>query len=95
MIPDYYEHVDRKIGELLEVIPDDAHVVVVSDHGAQCMDGGIALNEWLVQPRATSSSTSRRPCRRGWKPSRSTGRRPRPGARAAITAGSSSTSEGA
>ena len=49
VIPDYYEHVDRKIGELLAVIPDDTHVVVVSDHGAQCMDGGIALNEWLVQ----------------------------------------------
>ena len=49
VIPDYYEHVDRKIGELLEVIPGDAHIVVVSDHGAQCMDGGIALNEWLVQ----------------------------------------------
>ncbi len=49
VIPDYYEHVDAKIGELLEVVPDDAHVVVVSDHGAQCMDGGIALNEWLVQ----------------------------------------------
>ena len=49
VIPDYYEHVDRKIGEFLEVVPDDAHVVVVSDHGAQCMDGGIALNEWLIQ----------------------------------------------
>jgi predicted AlkP superfamily phosphohydrolase/phosphomutase len=49
VILDYYIHVDRKIGELLEVIPEDAHVVVVSDHGAQCMDGGIALNEWLVQ----------------------------------------------
>jgi predicted AlkP superfamily phosphohydrolase/phosphomutase len=49
VIPDYYEHVDARIGELLEVVPDDAHVIVVSDHGAQCMDGGIALNEWLVQ----------------------------------------------
>ncbi len=49
VIPDYYEHVDRKIGELLEVIPKDAHVIVVSDHGAKCMDGGIALNEWLLQ----------------------------------------------
>ena len=49
VIADYYEHVDRKIGELLEVIPDDAHVLVVSDHGAQCMEGGIALNEWLIQ----------------------------------------------
>ena len=22
-------------------------VMVVSDHGAKCMDGGIAINEWL------------------------------------------------
>ena len=49
VIVDYYEHVDRKIGELLEVVPDGAHVLVVSDHGAQCMEGGVALNEWLVQ----------------------------------------------
>ncbi|WP_422930972.1 alkaline phosphatase family protein [Singulisphaera sp. PoT] len=49
VIPDYYEHVDRKIGELLEIIPKDANVIVVSDHGAKCMDGGIALNEWLYQ----------------------------------------------
>ena len=49
VIVDYYVHVDKKIGELLRVVPDNAHVIVVSDHGAQCMDGGIALNEWLVQ----------------------------------------------
>jgi predicted AlkP superfamily phosphohydrolase/phosphomutase len=49
VIPDYYVHVDRRIGELLEVVPADAHVVVVSDHGAQRMEGGIALNEWLVR----------------------------------------------
>ncbi len=35
--------------ELLEVVPDDATVLVVSDHGAQCMEGGIAINEWLIQ----------------------------------------------
>ena len=49
VIEDYYVHVDRKIGELLSVLPPDTHVMVVSDHGGQCMDGGIALNEWLVQ----------------------------------------------
>jgi predicted AlkP superfamily phosphohydrolase/phosphomutase len=48
VIPDYYEHVDRRIGELLAVVPEDAHVLVVSDHGAQCMEGGIAINEWLI-----------------------------------------------
>jgi predicted AlkP superfamily phosphohydrolase/phosphomutase len=49
VIDDYYAHVDMRIGELLEVVPDDAHVIVVSDHGAQCMEGGIALNEWLLE----------------------------------------------
>lgn len=49
VIADYYEHVDRRIGELLAVVPDGSHVIIVSDHGAQCMEGGIALNEWLVQ----------------------------------------------
>jgi predicted AlkP superfamily phosphohydrolase/phosphomutase len=49
VIADYYELVDRRVGELLEVIPDDAYVIVVSDHGAQCMEGGIAINEWLIQ----------------------------------------------
>jgi predicted AlkP superfamily phosphohydrolase/phosphomutase len=49
VIADYYEHVDRKVGELLEVVPEGAHVLVVSDHGAQCMEGGVAINEWLIQ----------------------------------------------
>lgn len=49
VIEDYYRHVDGQIGRLLEVLPDDTYVLVVSDHGAQCMEGGIALNEWLVQ----------------------------------------------
>lgn len=49
VIADYYEFVDGKIGELLEVVPEGAHVLVVSDHGAQCMDGGVALNEWLYR----------------------------------------------
>ena len=49
VIADYYAHVDAHVGRLLEVLPEDAAVVVVSDHGGQCMEGGIALNEWLVQ----------------------------------------------
>ncbi len=49
VIEDYYAEVDERIGDLLEVIPADATILIVSDHGAQCMDGGIALNEWLIQ----------------------------------------------
>ena len=49
VIEDYYAEVDEQIGKLLEVVPPDAQILIVSDHGAQCMDGGIALNEWLIQ----------------------------------------------
>src|SRR5579884_1121306 len=48
-IRDYYEAVDRHIGELLAEATDDAVVLVVSDHGAKTMDGGICINEWLIQ----------------------------------------------
>jgi predicted AlkP superfamily phosphohydrolase/phosphomutase len=46
-IRDYYLYLDREIGEMLDLLPPDTVVMVVSDHGAQCMDGGIAINEWL------------------------------------------------
>lgn len=48
-IRDYYVKIDRHIGEVLSLIPPDTTVLVVSDHGAKKMDGGIALNEWLLR----------------------------------------------
>jgi predicted AlkP superfamily phosphohydrolase/phosphomutase len=48
-IRDYYEYVDKRIGELLQDVPQDALVFVVSDHGAKTMDGGICINEWLIK----------------------------------------------
>jgi len=46
-IRDYYVYLDRQLGELLALAGDDTVILVVSDHGAQRMDGGICLNEWL------------------------------------------------
>jgi predicted AlkP superfamily phosphohydrolase/phosphomutase len=46
-ILDYYIYLDGKIGELLDLLDDDTVVLVASDHGAQAMQGGICLNEWL------------------------------------------------
>lgn len=46
-IRDYYIYLDREIGEMLDLLPPDTVVLVVSDHGAKCMAGGIAINEWL------------------------------------------------
>ena len=50
VLRDYYRYLDGKIGELLErFADDDTTVIVVSDHGAKAMVGGVCFNEWLVQ----------------------------------------------
>jgi predicted AlkP superfamily phosphohydrolase/phosphomutase len=45
----YYHFVDQRIGRLLERLPDDVTLVVMSDHGAQPMAGGICINDWLIE----------------------------------------------
>jgi len=44
---DYYRALDHKIARLLRHADDDTAVLVVSDHGAKRIDGGICVNEWL------------------------------------------------
>ncbi len=46
-IHDYYVKIDTKLGEWLEQLDNNTAVLVVSDHGAKRMDGGICINEWL------------------------------------------------
>jgi predicted AlkP superfamily phosphohydrolase/phosphomutase len=48
-VHDYYRQIDKEIGEVLELLNDDTIVLVVSDHGAQRLDGGFCVNEWLVR----------------------------------------------
>ncbi len=48
-IREYYHFLDHKIGEFLSDLPENTQVLVVSDHGAQRMDGGIGINEWLIR----------------------------------------------
>jgi predicted AlkP superfamily phosphohydrolase/phosphomutase len=49
VIRDYYLYLDQEIGRILELLDDDTVVLVASDHGAQRLDGGFCVNEWLVQ----------------------------------------------
>jgi predicted AlkP superfamily phosphohydrolase/phosphomutase len=44
-----YQFLDAKIGQLLAVLPKDSLVLVVSDHGAKAMAGGVCINDWLRQ----------------------------------------------
>ena len=47
---DYYRHLDEEPGSILELpSTDDTAVLVVSDHGAQRLDGGFCVNEWLIR----------------------------------------------
>ncbi len=48
-IRDYYRCLDEEVGRLLELLDDQTAVLVVSDHGAQKLDGGFCVNEWLIR----------------------------------------------
>lgn len=49
VIRDYYLYLDEELGRIFELLDDDTAVLVVSDHGAQRLDGGFCVNEWLVR----------------------------------------------
>ena len=43
----YYSTLDTELGKTLASVDEDTTIMVVSDHGAKRMDGGICVNEWL------------------------------------------------
>ena len=48
-IEKYYIYIDTQIGELLPLVEEEAHIMIVSDHGAKKMDGCININDWLIR----------------------------------------------
>lgn len=48
-IHDYYCHIDQRIDQLLRYCDDQTAVLVVSDHGARPLLGGICVNQWLME----------------------------------------------
>lgn len=49
VVPEYYSWLDEQIGGVLELLDQNTIVLIVSDHGAQRLDGGFAINEWLIR----------------------------------------------
>ncbi len=49
VIPEYYRWLDEQIGKVMDELGDETVLLVVSDHGAQRLEGGFAINEWLVK----------------------------------------------
>jgi predicted AlkP superfamily phosphohydrolase/phosphomutase len=48
-ILDYYETVDRLLGEMLALLPEDVLVVILSDHGFGPFHKFFHINNWLVE----------------------------------------------
>lgn len=50
VIPEYYKYLDNEMAETLKLVDlNETAVMVVSDHGAKAMIGGICINEWLIK----------------------------------------------
>jgi predicted AlkP superfamily phosphohydrolase/phosphomutase len=49
VIHDYYVELDEHIGRLINKMPDKTLIMIVSDHGARTLHGGVAINEWLIR----------------------------------------------
>ena len=69
---DYYAFVDAQVGALVEAADEDTAVVVVSDHGARAMRGGVCINEilrregWLTLKEEPSEPTPLTPSMVDW-----------------------------
>jgi len=78
-IRDYYRAVDGHLGRLLAVLGPDCPLLVVSDHGAKAMDGGVCINEvlreagWLVLKEEPPEPTALRPHHVDWSRTRAWG----------------------
>jgi predicted AlkP superfamily phosphohydrolase/phosphomutase len=46
---DYYRFLDNQLASFLELVPADAVTIVMSDHGARPMMGGLCFNDWLIR----------------------------------------------
>lgn len=49
VILDFYRRIDQRLPELLELLPEDAYVMVMSDHGFGPLRKYINFNTWLLQ----------------------------------------------
>ena len=50
-LKEYYKFVDKKLGELLELLDKDTKIIVLSDHGITRMHTRINLTDWLIKNR--------------------------------------------
>lgn len=45
----YYKYIDKKIGEMVSLCPQETTFIILSDHGMNRLNGRINLNDWLIE----------------------------------------------
>ena len=78
-IREYYRYMDKEIGRLVEQAGPDTAFMLVSDHGAKAMDGGVCINEvlrregWLTLLEEPTEPTKLSPKMVDWSRTRAWG----------------------
>ena len=49
VVRDYYLHLDEQLAGVLDLLTEETAVLIVSTRGAQRLQGGFRINEWLVR----------------------------------------------
>lgn len=49
VIRDYYKYLDKALGEIVPLLPEDTTIMVASDHGMTKMTRRVNLNDWLIR----------------------------------------------
>jgi len=78
-VRDYHAYLDECLGRVLKAVGEETAVIIVSDHGAKGMAGGICVNDWLIQngwlalEEMPTEPTPLRKCRIDWSRTRAWG----------------------
>jgi len=49
VLKEYYQYIDKKLGELLNLLDKETKIIVLSDHGIIRMHNRVNLSDWLIK----------------------------------------------
>jgi len=49
VLKDFYKFVDKKLGELIDILDKDTKIIILSDHGIKRLHTRVNLTDWLIQ----------------------------------------------
>ncbi len=49
VLKDFYKFVDKKLGELIDILDKDTKIIILSDHGIKRLHTRVNLTDWLIK----------------------------------------------